>query len=118
MRCKINGILKFLFPVIFAGYIGMISFYTHVHVVNGTTVVHSHPFHKNTEGRSSHSHTPIEFRLIQVLTSFSLTAEVVPHFQFAPFIFFLVAKAGKPVTCIVPAGDAGVKGCRAPPFLF
>lgn len=107
-----------LFPVIFAGYIGMISFYTHVHTVNGVTIVHSHPFQKNTDGQPVHAHTSAEFRVIQALTSYSLTTEIVPHFQFLSFLFFMVPKTEEPLDSAFPAEDARGRGRRAPPFFF
>lgn len=44
-------------------YMAGITLFTHSHVVNGVTIVHSHPFKKGGE----HSHTTVEFQLIHIL---------------------------------------------------
>ena len=54
-----------LLPVIFAGYIGALSFYVHVHVVDGEAVLHSHPF-RNLPGQPFHGHTTADFWLLSI----------------------------------------------------
>lgn len=51
------------FAVLFISYMAGITLFTHSHVVNGVTIVHSHPFKKGGE----HSHTTVEFQLIHIL---------------------------------------------------
>lgn len=121
MKRIITEILKYLLLSIFAGYIGVISFYTHVHIENGVTVVHSHPFHKNTDGKPFHSHTQLEFQLIKLLTSYSVTADVVSHFQWSPAFFVLTYGEGKPMPALHVMPLTGNRSGRAPPcftFLF
>ena len=38
--------VKWILPVVFILYYSSIAIFTHVHVENGTTIVHSHPFKK------------------------------------------------------------------------
>ena len=45
--------MKWFLPVLFISYMAGITLFTHSHVVNGVTIVHSHPFKKGGE----HSHT-------------------------------------------------------------
>ncbi len=39
---------KVFLPVLFISYMAGITLFTHSHVVNGVTIVHSHPFKKGT----------------------------------------------------------------------
>lgn len=80
MRKMAGGMLKLLLPVIFAGYIGALSFYVHVHVVDGEAVLHSHPF-RNLPGQPFHGHTTADFWLVHHVTSYSVTPDVVSHFE-------------------------------------
>lgn len=57
-------ILKWFLPVLFVSYMGGITLFTHSHVVNGVTIVHSHPFKKGSE----HGHTTTEVQLIHLLS--------------------------------------------------
>lgn len=51
--------MKWFLPVLFISYMAGITLFTHSHVVNGVTIVHSHPFKKGGE----HSHTTVEFQI-------------------------------------------------------
>lgn len=82
MKQILNGILKLLLPLIFIGYMGVVSFYAHVHIVDGVSIVHSHPFDQDGQGFPSHSHSRAGFQLFHSLSSYSLTADVVPAFCF------------------------------------
>lgn len=101
--------------MIFIGYIGVISFYTHVHIVNGVTIVHSHPFQKNVPGKPFHSHSQTGFQLIHSLTSFSLTADAVPHFSWGCFPDFIESPVPVVLTGFLHV-TTGVLSLRAPPF--
>ena len=63
------NIMKWFLPVLFISYMAGITLFTHSHVVNGVTIVHSHPFKKGGE----HSHTTVEFQLIHILDHTLLT---------------------------------------------
>ncbi len=65
---KLRGkILKYLLLFLFLGFFGSISFFRHVHVVDGVTIVHSHP------GLPSHNHNTRGFQLIQFLNDYVIT---------------------------------------------
>lgn len=69
------NIMKWFLPVLFISYMAGITLFTHSHVVNGVTIVHSHPFKKGVE----HSHTTVEFQLIHFLNHFQTTeAGILP----------------------------------------
>ena len=69
MRQLYRNIIKFFLPVLFISYMAGITLFTHSHVVNGVTIVHSHPFKKGSE----HSHTTVEFQLIHFLNHVLVT---------------------------------------------
>ena len=88
------NIMKWFLPVLFISYMAGITLFTHSHVVNGVTIVHSHPFKKGVE----HSHTTVEFQLIHFLNHFQTTdAGILP--VFASFIALLLC------TLVVSAAD-------------
>ena len=69
MRQLYRNIIKFFLPVLFISYMAGITLFTHSHVVNGVTIVHSHPFKKGTE----HNHTTVEFQLLHLLNQVLVT---------------------------------------------
>ena len=40
------NITRYFLPILFVSYLVSFTFFAHVHVVNGVTIVHSHPFKK------------------------------------------------------------------------
>lgn len=65
--------IRILFLVLFLGYFADISFFTHVHIVHGVTIVHSHYSYgdhsqKNTD-KTGHTHSESALTLIQHATS-------------------------------------------------
>ena len=72
--------MKWFLPVLFISYMAGITLFTHSHVVNGVTIVHSHPFKKGSE----HSHTTVEFQLIHLLNHVLVTdSGLIPTFAVA-----------------------------------
>ncbi len=49
---------------LFAVYYSIIAIYTHVHIINGVMVVHSHPFH------GQHTHTEGQLLVLNFLSHF------------------------------------------------
>ncbi len=70
-----NG-FKFSLLALFLAYYCSISFFTHSHVINGVTIVHSHPFQKNDDGTPKHGHTSGQIQLISQLSHFNTTGEI------------------------------------------
>ena len=68
MKQTMAKYMKWLLPALFIVYYSSISLFMHVHVENGTTIVHSHPYKPGTE----HEHTTAEFQLIHMLSSIQL----------------------------------------------
>ena len=87
MRSKnVNKFIHLFLLALFLSYYGSITFFSHYHVVNGVTIVHSHFFHGDTgsDGGANHTHSAKELTLIAHLSNFitlvSLALVVsVPH---------------------------------------
>lgn len=111
MRRLYLNIMKWFLPVLFISYMVGITLFTHSHVVNGVTIVHSHPFRKGAE----HSHTTVEFQLIHLLTHVQTTdSGILPIF--ASFIALLLCTLlwrPQRIACFAPC--TGVVSLRAPP---
>ena len=73
--------LKVLLLILFLGYYGSITFFTHVHRIDGVTIVHSHPY-KSLNGNKEpyNNHTNKELQVIQFLSDY-LTTKVALLFS-------------------------------------
>lgn len=71
---SLKNVLKIILPLIFIHYFITISFFTHTHVINGVTIVHSHPYQSDKDGKPMHEHSGTEIQLIQVLSVFYASA--------------------------------------------
>lgn len=105
------NIMKWFLPVLFISYMAGITLFTHSHVVNGVTIVHSHPFKKN----SPHSHTTVEFQLIHFLNHLITTdgGVVNPYFSFVAILLCTLVWLPWQMACL--ASVRGVASPRAPP---
>lgn len=71
-----------LLLVLFASYYAGITVFRHVHRLNGSTIVHSHPY---TDG-GNHTHSAADLQFIQQLSAFlSLAAAAVAFFLGCPY---------------------------------
>lgn len=85
---KFRKYLRIALPALFIAYLGCLIAFTHVHIVNGVTIVHSHPFtiKRMTAGRTMNMVTrnsscftsflrlnPAELRLFLILLAAFLT---------------------------------------------
>ena len=58
-------ILKVFLFLLFVGYFCAANMFSHIHILNGQTITHSHPH------REGHAHNTKEYQFIQDLTHFS-----------------------------------------------
>lgn len=66
-----NRSVATLLLIIFATYFVNITLFTHHHIVDGVTIVHSHfSTQEHKDDASSHSHTESELTLISTLSQF------------------------------------------------
>lgn len=72
---KITG---YFLLILFLGYFGSVTFFPHTHIVDGVTIVHSHPF-KSHSGNDpiNHNHTKNGFVLIHFISHLILTALLI-----------------------------------------
>lgn len=108
------GLLKILLPVIFIGYIAVLSLCTHVHIVDGIAIVHAHPY-QNAQNHPIHTHTSGAYQILSVLSSVLTTTDAVFHFTFNPLRVLLATLLPESrYEEYVPA-VAGTLSLRAPP---
>ena len=97
---KVNGCRKsavfllFLFTIYWCG----ITFFTHSHIENGSTIVHSHPF------KAKHHHTEQQYETI-----FFVTCWCAPEISLPPIIgttyFTLLAIFSCPLLALIAVSD-------------
>ena len=69
---------RYLLLLLFLGYYSSITQFSHCHIVNGITIVHSHPYKSgNGSGSNGPEHTDKELKIIQLLSDFSTTAVAI-----------------------------------------
>ena len=82
---KLLRFVRYFLLVLFVGYCSEIVAFLHVHIVNGVTVVHSHPSsHKET-----HQHSYVELQLYHVISRISIDDCEVSSLELPFFLTFL-----------------------------
>ena len=66
--------------VIFCSYFAGISLFSHTHIVNGSSIVHSH-----LGGTAEHNHSDSQYAVIDMLSNFQSEAAVEPVCVGTPF---------------------------------
>lgn len=74
---KMRRMIKIALPVLFIVYASCITFFTHTHIVNGVTIVHSHPYATDDKGNPNHEHTGVEIQLIHTLSVFFVAGSII-----------------------------------------
>lgn len=111
MNRLLRPIARYFLPILFISYIGCISLFTHTHVVNGVTIVHSHPYKSDAH----HSHTTTEFQLIHVLSHLT-TAEPSVGVLLSAVLFLFASRLFYPIGRFVRTPVVWrAHGLRAPP---
>lgn len=116
MTDNLRKYLHYFLPAIFIPYLGCIVAFTHVHVIDGVTLVHSHPYHTTADGRPGPEHSLTLFQLLHQLSVLQTVAEGggidLSGLLLTPF-FVLICR---PVYPAFPGQPAGGLSPRAPPF--
>ncbi len=86
-RLSIN-ISKYFFLLLFLGFFGSTTFFNHSHIVNGITIVHSHPYKSAKNGVAEHSHSGSGFLLVHFLSNIIATVS----FALISFAILLILK--------------------------
>jgi len=72
---KITG---YFLLILFLGYIGSITFFSHTHIVDGVTIVHSHPYKSHSgDVPVNHNHSKDGFLLIHFISHFIASAPII-----------------------------------------
>ena len=103
--------MRWFLPVLFISYMAGITLFTHSHVVNGVTIVHSHPFKKD----SPHSHTTVEFQLIHLLNHVVTTGAGIFFLSLQFIACLLYTLSWRPDRAGYCSSVVGVVSLRAPP---
>lgn len=107
------NIMRCFLPILFVTYLASITFFAHVHVVNGVTIVHSHPFKKG----AAHQHSTVELLLVHFLSHLTTDGAtvVLALSLFIPFLLCLLLGTSRHARYHFPY--YGVVGLRAPPAI-
>lgn len=119
MNNWLNKIMRYFFLILFLGYYGGITLFNHSHILNGVTIVHSHPFNSGTaENPINHQHSANGYVLILLLSHFLTTV------SFIAFIIeayktvlekYILLKSDEDFSNLTSLGSNGL---RAPPFKY
>lgn len=84
MKARLQTYLRWILPIIFILYLGEIVSFTHVHIVNGVTIVHAHP---SQDKDGQHKHSLQELQLFHALSTITVedgAVTVLSLFDFIP----------------------------------
>lgn len=110
-------ITRWFLPILFMTYFGIVSFFMHVHIVNGVTIVHSHPFSCDGNVPLDHSHSSSEVQLFIHLAQFAALDGAVSQLHISAEMLLL-----RTLETVIPTTSHTTTICavlswRAPPFL-
>lgn len=116
MREKRAKYLRWLLLLLFVGYYGSVSFFMHVHVEHGVTIVHSHPLQHQGQG---HQHDSLaEIQLFHQLSQVQVEEGAMDAVSLSFFALPLLYTVGLPSEQPMPLAPArGPLSLRAPPCL-
>lgn len=96
----------------------MLIAFTHVHIVNGVTIVHSHPYQKNDDGTPKKEHNYAEFQLLHQLSTIQISGATFAQVLIAAFLATFCVLSTCPVYPDHLRPVLGKVSLRAPPFVF
>ncbi|MDH8701131.1 hypothetical protein M2138_000470 [Dysgonomonadaceae bacterium PH5-43] len=115
---KLHIPIKASIVLMFAYYIASVSFFSHSHVINCVTIVHSHPFAKDSEGNPTHQHTGTELQLIEHLSSIVFPAIIFVATTISILLVLKNVVASKNVKPFIPSNSEEAYRQRPPPYLI
>ncbi|WP_455635886.1 hypothetical protein [Parabacteroides sp.] len=117
MRETMVKYIKWLLPVLFIAYYSSILLFTHVHVEDGTTIVHAHPFKKAADG-TSHQHGSLaEIQLFHVLSSIHVMDGAIHSLRLQFYSLEIADLSESPAYPDHVASVEGMRYLRAPPVV-
>ena len=101
--------------MLFIAYYGSVSLFTHVHVEQGTTIVHAHPFKKTADG-TCHQHGSLaEIQLFHILSSIHAADGAIHPLHLRFYATRVHDLSEEPVYPSYVAEAVGRRSLRAPP---
>lgn len=113
MKEKCAKFMKFVLPVLFIVYTGMLVSFTHVHIINGVTIVHSHPYDKSP---TDHQHTGAELQLLHQLSTIQQTDSCLFVYVIKTYFTYETELNAQPVFHNHVCKLNKASQLRAPPF--
>ena len=104
--------VKLILPVFFIAYILNVSLFLHTHIVNGVTIVHSHPW-----SDANHHHSSAQFQLIHLLSHFDSDGDITFDYSLVPTYHF-VRSLHNFISVAVPTITVHFNELRGPPSFF
>lgn len=117
MRRTMIKYMKWLLPVLFIAYYSSISFFMHVHIEHGVTIVHSHPFGKTSGGVYHHHASLSEIQLFHQLSTISVEDGAVDPLQLHSYTIQITKITETPVYPDYLIPIPGKLSLRAPPVV-
>ena len=114
----IQSIVKVIFLTLFICYAGSITFFFHSHIINGVTIVHSHPYKADEKGNPLHTHTGSEIQLIQFLSSWHSVGKITFTFTFKVFQPYYIIKRASKTESVIKGFTNYFYLLRAPPSFY
>lgn len=91
-----QNIMKVILLMIFSLYTCSTTFFTHSHIVEGLTIIHSHFYDKSDDGKPTHAHTAVELQLIQILSTYSSFETIISTILIGLFTAYFTKLLAKP----------------------
>lgn len=107
--------LRVLLPILFISYMGSVISFTHVHIVDGVTIVHAHPHETDDQSAAGHTHTLAQFQLLHQLYTILSLGKLLLATGLTAFWFLCRRLLSRPACPIPQLPARGVPSLRAPP---
>lgn len=115
MKEKCMNIIRIMLPVLFIVYTGMLVSFTHVHIINGVTIVHSHPYNDDSP---NHTHTGAELQLLHQLSTIQQVGSCTFDYVIKPFYVYETVLSIQPISHHYMCKLHEAIRLRAPPALI
>ena len=114
MKQRLRTFFTYFLPVLFVSYYSVITLFMHAHIENGVTIVHSHPFQRQSNG-TTHHHSCSEIQLFNALSHINVQDGAVHSLDIRFFAIPLDTITTGPVCSGYTSHLPGGSLLRAPP---
>jgi len=114
LRHRAKQVTASLMLLLFVGYYADVNCFSHAHIINGVTIVHSHLHNAHHHDTNAGGHTSAEITLIANLSSQLLTTGETPVAEPATYTI-LLQTVGTEQACPTQEIDLTCRSMRAPP---